>query len=226
MPLDDNPILGAEQRRFLAAFARSPLAWRYYLTGGTALAAFHLQHRLSDDLDLFAEEPAPIEELLAFLREHGFPRPDYQHVFDRRIFLLHRPDGSLKVEFTRYPFPRLETGLLVEGLRIDSLCDILANKLVALTDRSEPKDLVDLYVALRERPDLDLDRLIDDAEGKFGVQGVRHILRGRFLAELPPLGVLEMRKAFEPAAMQEFFSAAGRRWVRRAVEGEPGGRRS
>ena len=70
------------------------------------------------------------------------------------------------------------------------------------------------------------DRLIDDAEAKFGVQGVRHILRRRFLAELPSLGVLEMRKAFEPAALHAFFSAAGRRWVRQAVEGEPGGRRS
>lgn len=61
---------------------------------------------------------------------------------------------------------------------------------------------------------------------RIGVQGVRHILRGRFLAEQPSLGVLEMRKAFDPAAMQAFFSGTARRWVRQAIDDEPGGRRA
>jgi predicted nucleotidyltransferase component of viral defense system len=28
----------------------------FYLTGGTALAAYYLRHRLSEDLDFFAEK--------------------------------------------------------------------------------------------------------------------------------------------------------------------------
>jgi hypothetical protein len=29
---------------------------RFYLTGGTALARFHFQHRLSEDLDFFTQD--------------------------------------------------------------------------------------------------------------------------------------------------------------------------
>ena len=46
----DNAVLRPGQKRLLGAFARSPLAGGFYLSGGTALAAFHLFHRLSDDL--------------------------------------------------------------------------------------------------------------------------------------------------------------------------------
>ena len=47
-PLAGNAILDPGQKEFLRAFVRSPLAGRYYLSGGTALAAFHLEHRLSE----------------------------------------------------------------------------------------------------------------------------------------------------------------------------------
>ncbi len=43
MDLADNPILRPGQRRLLEAFAASPLARSFYLSGGTALAAFHLE---------------------------------------------------------------------------------------------------------------------------------------------------------------------------------------
>ena len=49
MALADT-ILRPGQRQLLGAFSRSPLAGSFYLTGGTALAAFHLGHRVSDDL--------------------------------------------------------------------------------------------------------------------------------------------------------------------------------
>jgi predicted nucleotidyltransferase component of viral defense system len=32
----------------------------YYLTGGTALSEFYLQHRYSDDLDLFTRKSEPL----------------------------------------------------------------------------------------------------------------------------------------------------------------------
>jgi hypothetical protein len=75
------------------------------LSGGTALAAFHIAHRLSkEDLDLFAAEPAPLEALRSFVRASGYAEPSYQHIFDRRLFLLPGTcPGKLKVEFTGYP---------------------------------------------------------------------------------------------------------------------------
>jgi predicted nucleotidyltransferase component of viral defense system len=217
--LVDNAILRPGQKQLLEALARSPLAKSFYLTGGTALAAFHLGHRVSDDLDLFSEAEFPIEAVLEFLRGLEMGVPDYQHLFDRRIFLLpSAPDGVLKVEFTRYPFARCELGPEVDGVRIDSLRDILANKLVALTERREPKDLVDVYCGARAPQAPEIDALVDDAERKFGVRGVRDMLRARFLGELPRLTSLEMRTSVEPGDVGRFFGETARRWVRESLE--------
>ena len=47
-----NSLLTPLQQAFLRAFFGDPVGQRFFLTGGTALAAFHLHHRLSDDLEL------------------------------------------------------------------------------------------------------------------------------------------------------------------------------
>ena len=219
MRIADNAILGPGQKRLLEAFAGSPLAGSYYLSGGTALAAFHLGHRRSDDLDFFTEGAVPLEAVLGFLRGLGMGVPDYQHLFDRRIFLLpDAPGGALKVEFTRYPFSRREAGLKVDGVTVDSLRDILANKLLALTERSEPKDFVDLYCGTRAPGTPAIGRLVEDAERKFGVHGVRHMLRARFLAPVPPLDGLDMRTPLDAAEVGRFFNETARRWVRESLD--------
>ena len=56
-------VLTPLQHDFLSSFFGQPASAPFVLTGGTALAAFHLQHRLSEDLDLFAV--APMDEVEA-----------------------------------------------------------------------------------------------------------------------------------------------------------------
>src|SRR3989338_2392782 len=41
------------QSKFLQAFFQTYLKKDFFLSGGTALSAFYLQHRVSDDIDLF-----------------------------------------------------------------------------------------------------------------------------------------------------------------------------
>lgn len=48
-------ILTPLQEEFIYTFSKSPLKNRFFLTGGTALAAFYLEHRYSDDMDFFTE---------------------------------------------------------------------------------------------------------------------------------------------------------------------------
>ena len=215
MGLADNPILTEEQKRLLRHFSRSDLRRSFYLTGGTALSAFYLFHRVSEDLDFFSSEQAGVEDILAFLKT----LPDivdmqYERKFDRKIFLLrHVNERMVTVEFTYYPFPRSEEGLLIEGLHIDSLKDIVVNKLMALSDRREPKDFVDLYFAVKSRPDLDLARLVQAVEAKFGVKGVKHMVRGRFLEPLPPMGTLVMRQDLDLEDLIHFFKSQVKAWI-------------
>jgi predicted nucleotidyltransferase component of viral defense system len=203
----DNPILTAEQKSLLRSFSASDLRFSFYLTGGTSLSAFYLSHRLSEDLDFFSEERIGVEPVLAFLKSV----PDVFHVqyerkFDRKMFLLRHTNGQLlKVEFTTYPFQRCEAGLVVEGIEIDSLKDILVNKIMALTDRRDAKDYVDLFYGLKKQPETNLRELLQAAEMKFGIKGVGHIMRGRFLETPPPLGTLMMRRELDYEAVARFF---------------------
>lgn len=48
------------QKRILHRFSELPDKEAFYLTGGTALSAFYLKHRKSNDLDFFTD----VEELI------------------------------------------------------------------------------------------------------------------------------------------------------------------
>ena len=217
MIIADNPILTDNQKLLLARFGASQLRGSFYLTGGTALSAVYLQHRLSEDLDFFTENDFGIEDILAFVKSMPEVRDtQYERKYDRRIFLLHYANTpAMKVEFTRYPFARVEAGPVVDGIQFDSLQDILVNKLMAMTDRSDPKDYIDVYCAFRTRPELDLEKLIDQTTVKFGVKGVRYILSGRFL-QLPPQGVLSMLSQLDNEAMTRFYSQQAKAWIARS----------
>ena len=56
-------ILNAFQIKTLLLFKTSGLTKKYYLSGGTALAEYYLQHRLSEDLDSFTQKEQDFEEL-------------------------------------------------------------------------------------------------------------------------------------------------------------------
>src|ERR1041384_3368937 len=74
------------QRQLLSELERSPLASVCYLTGGTALSAFHLAHRESEDLDLFSEVEVPLTAIETFLTGiPGIGGRRYQRLYDRKI---------------------------------------------------------------------------------------------------------------------------------------------
>ena len=122
-----------------------------YLTGGTAASRGYLQHRFSDDLDLFANDDdrfvlwagRVIEALAARaawrvevgLREARFARLTVasQGVGLRLELVNDVPSRVGQVQ----RHPRLG--------RLDTAENILANKLTALLDRQEPKDLADVW---------------------------------------------------------------------------------
>lgn len=203
-------------------FRNSPLREHFYLTGGTALSAFYLRHRHSEDLDFFTEQEIDLESVLGFLRTTPHV-VDIQHErkYDRRLFLLHYHDRrTMKVEFTTYPFPALEPRLAVEGIQVDGWRDILANKLMALTDRKDFKDYLDVYFLLREFPTISLWNAIQQTQRKFGVTGIDHILKGRFLEDLPSQGELPMLKPYDPVAIASFYKSLARELIARSLEKE------
>ena len=168
----EQTILTEQQREVIALMATEPQMNHFYLSGGTALAEYHLKHRLSDDLDFFTEKEIDMTFLHSFSKrvqeKINAPEVRFQRLYDRNIFLFEGSGGGeLKVEWTRYPFPRLEKLLSKDGILVDDLRDITANKLMAMLDRFDPKDFVDLYFLLQNRS---LEKVREDAEKKFSVK--------------------------------------------------------
>lgn len=201
-------ILTDIQKKVIATVGQEPNLADFYLTGGTALAEYYFQHRFSDDLDFFNfQDPEKI-----FL--HGFAdqlktiigarNVRYERLYDRNQFFFHLADGAeLKVEFTKYPFLQLEEPILKDGIRIDSLRDIAANKLMALLDRFDPKDFVDLFFILKE---FQLDNIRKDVEKKFSIQ-VDDIFLGSEFAKVKRVEALpKMTKEIMTEELKAFFT--------------------
>lgn len=175
----EQTVLTPAQKQVIALIAREPKLAVYYLSGGTALAAYHLHHRVSEDLDFFTREDPDAIFLPAFMErvreELGGKTVRAERLHDRRLFFLEVEDDDVKIEFTYYPFPQLESPVIQDGIRVDSLRDIAANKLAAILDRFDPKDFVDLFFILQRRQ---LEEVRADTEHKFRIKIDRLYLGG------------------------------------------------
>ena len=123
----------------------------FYLTGGTAASRAYLHHRFSDDLDLFVSDDARFG-LSAQRVVQALARSSDWHVTvvqqDARFVRLTVAEGDLVLKIEMVNDVPAHVGELkrdpVLGL-LDSPENILANKLTAVVDRSEPKDLADIW---------------------------------------------------------------------------------
>lgn len=153
--------LGPFQREVLETFFRKER--RFFLTGGAALAGFHLGHRETDDLDLFVTEDV-LEEGLAALgavvRELGATSEEILTTPDFRRRLLRRGGESVIVDLVRERVVQVfPDKLLIAGIRVDPAEEIMANKLCTLLARAEIRDLVDLQAL--EKAGLALQAALD-----------------------------------------------------------------
>jgi len=84
--------------------------WRHSADG------FYLQHRLSEDIDLFSEEEVHLPSIRTFLakvqKKLKIKKLDYRQFLGLHTFQLFFSDKNiLKVDFNYYPFPRIEKGI-------------------------------------------------------------------------------------------------------------------
>lgn len=204
--IDDNRILTKHQKDFLRQFAKSELSEVFRLTGGTCLSAFYLQHRFSEDLDFFSTEKIPFYIPEQFLKTLLFVQ-DISHtkLFDRNIFTLKFKDKTvLRVEFTFYPLQNLEETIFIDNIQIDRFLDLVVNKLCAIADRIEAKDYVDVYCAIKA-DSLSLEELMNLAEKKCQIKGIRHILKSRLMAVPDGIEKLPMKAAVSRQNVEDFF---------------------
>jgi len=167
-------ILDNKQKQVLELLSQSKLKRRFYWTGGTLLA-YTLKHRKSVDLDFFSEKPFTFDQVSNFVQEVKniirFENITSNKIFDRWEFFLSSKDEELRIEFVHFNDDKktLRPRKVILGVLADSLDDIAANKTMAHFDRTEPKDLFDLYFLIKQKK-YTAKRLLRLVTRKFGVK--------------------------------------------------------
>lgn len=203
-------VLSQAQKKIIAHVGQEPFFTDFYLTGGTALSAFYLQHRISNDLDFFSFRDSDTAFIRHFVdrikQELACNDVRFERLYDRNIYFFQCASEEFKIEFAKYPFLQLEQPQVKDGIKIDSLRDIAANKLAAILDRFDPKDFVDLFFILRTRK---LKEIWSDSERKFGAKIDPLFLGGELMKSqriealpsmIEPLDIVELKAAFREHA--------------------------
>ncbi|MGV8090530.1 MAG: nucleotidyl transferase AbiEii/AbiGii toxin family protein [Mangrovibacterium sp.] len=121
----------------------------FYLTEGTALGRFYLNHRLSEDLDFFINSDSQYLHYISELKNkitERFTVNLQQSLFSEdftRLFIT-EDDLNLKIELVNDIDYYAEKPVSYHYGMIDTPLNILSNKLTAIVSRDEPKDIFDI----------------------------------------------------------------------------------
>ena len=208
-------ILSDNQRRLLTLLSEEvQICQSFYLSGGTALAEFYLQHRLSEDLDFFSEEEFESEGVSVVLKKiqkaAGIIRVRYEQSFNRNLFFLELEKDEIKTEFTYFPFPRIEQKKKIGNLSIDSLIDIAVNKVFTIYQKPRSRDYIDLYCIMK-RESWTIADLVRKARIKFDyhidpLQLGAQFVKAQELKDYPRMLIL-----IDDSAWQGFFLEEAKR---------------
>ncbi len=143
----------------------------FYLSGGTAASRGYLNHRFSDDLDFFVDDDERFGLWAARIIQELVRQSQWRSdvlLQEERFVRLTLIEGKtlLKIELINDVPARVGQVQQHPILgRLDSAENILANKITALVDREEPKDLADIW-GFCCRMNLPLVDAIVGAQGK------------------------------------------------------------
>jgi hypothetical protein len=162
------------------------------LDGGTALAAYHLHHRESEDLDFFADPgldpPAFGEAVCQAAARAGIEmKPSVPMGPGMATYEAMDPENrgmTVKLQFAvQSPYKLAALEAAEEGIRVASFRDICAGKLHAACDRLAYRDFYDVHVIL--------------------TRGERHLPEEAILDRFRPLlsDLLEIDPGLNPSAV-------------------------
>lgn len=202
-------ILNPFQQKVLSLFKKTLLVKKFYLSGGTALAEFYLQHRLSEDLDFFTQAELDLDQLKKIInlvaKKADITEVKFQHGFGLYTFFLKDQKQNYKIDFGQYPFAPIEPLKLFNGLLVESLYDIAVNKAHTIAFRPRLRDFIDLYFIFQKEKDWRFRELLQKSFEKFEMkvdplQLGENLLQVKKLIDMP-----KMIKKVDLIKVQNFF---------------------
>jgi len=142
----------------------------FFLSGGGALAGFHLEHRETSDLDLFTSSPAAFERARLSLPHLATALGGTLSILQdspgfRRV-ALERNSDALVVDIVREIGQQHHEKIEIDGIIVDAIEEIFSNKLTTLVSRQEVRDLIDVLEL--ERTGLRVEDFLVEANEKDG----------------------------------------------------------
>lgn len=200
--------------RLMQIVARADAAYgapNLRLDGGTALAAYYLHHRESEDLDFFSDPGLNAPAFGAEVKEAAAAEGVRLDSFGGQslgmvTYIAHNPadpEQGVKLQFAvQSPFRLEPLENAAEGIYVSSYRDICAGKLHAICDRLAHRDFYDLYVIL--------------TEGKPLAALEERAIRTRFVALLADL--IEIDPGLSPASVGQAIARGTGRAIVSAIE--------
>lgn len=167
----DCYISATQREVFLQLIAEPTIESQFFLTGGTALAVFYIQHRYSNDLDLFTRQHVNLADLDFWIKRRW---PKESVIIKQSPNFLSCLIRETKVDLVIDPLSIEERrpSVLFENqhrFSIDTVHSIASNKLCACVSRTEPKDYIDLYVLVERFSEITVETVYDLARQKEGM---------------------------------------------------------
>lgn len=192
-------ILTPLQRSFLKKIFSDEWFRRYfYLTGGTALAGFHLYHRYSEDLDFFCHlsDLAPIPALIENVsKELDVP---FERTHTSPGFMRFLVGVEVKIDVVADVGYRFGVPELRDNFMVDNIQNIAINKTCAILGRFDAKDYVDLFLILQKEK-FDIFELLKLAQMKDG--GMEPFVWASLIADVGQLTLLP--RMIHPVKLEE-----------------------
>ncbi len=204
-----SKIITPAQKNILDIFSQNKyLTKNFVLSGGTALAGFYLPYRFSEDLDFFSLNEVNVLDIATFLKslksKINYTKFDLNTSFNRNLVYLHFSSEIIKLEFTYYPFPSVETPNYYKNIKVDTVLDIATNKLFTIYQKPRSRDFIDLYM-IQKKYHYKISDLIKKAKLKFDWHVDNLKLGSQFLLCTTLLDYPNLVKPIEPLLWQKYF---------------------
>jgi hypothetical protein len=165
-------VLSSRQHKIISHLGPILATRRIYLAGGTAIA-IQLGHRRSVDLDWFSQQklgaPLPLPQQL---QNQSFPLQVIS--VDEGTVYARLWGVQLTLLEYRYPLLKPLVSWPDAKIKLASLPDLAAMKLLAIAQRGSKKDFVDIYALTRSG--LSLHQMLRWYQKKYSVSDIGHLL--------------------------------------------------
>lgn len=181
----------------------------YVLAGGTAISAFYLHHRKSEDLDFFTENDVnltKINEIIDKIAKELKMEVKSEPHSGMYIYRLRSEVEILKIDIVNMPFKMLEKPTIKfnDKIKITSIWDILVDKLYTIFHRQHARDFVDLYFGMQS-VGCDIKQLKAAMEEKYEMEFDELALISRLPCVKDVSDFPKMIVPFDRKKMEDFF---------------------